>query len=72
MDSVADRWLRVLLPYLAAAAAGAGTVCFIAVLLPSAGLALAVSLVVAAVVAPWLAGVVARRAEPASRRVVAS
>lgn len=64
VDSVADRWLRVLLPYLAAAAAGVATVGCLALLLPSAGVVLAVSLVLAAVVAPWLAGGVARRAEP--------
>ena len=65
VDGIADRWLRVLLPYATAAVAGAGTVCFIALLLPSAGLILAVSLIVAAVVAPWAAGAAARRAEQA-------
>ncbi|MGH3208358.1 MAG: thiol reductant ABC exporter subunit CydC [Trebonia sp.] len=63
VDSIADRWLRVLLPYATAAIAGAGTVCFVALLLPSAALVLAVSLVVAAVVAPWAAGLAARQAE---------
>jgi thiol reductant ABC exporter CydC subunit len=63
VDGIADRWLRVLLPYLTAAVAGAGTVCFVALLLPSAGLVLAVSLVIAAVVAPWAAGLAARQAE---------
>jgi thiol reductant ABC exporter CydC subunit len=63
VDGIADRWLRVLVPYATAAAAGAGTVCFIALLLPSAALVLAVSLVVAAVVAPWAAGAAARQAE---------
>jgi thiol reductant ABC exporter CydC subunit len=63
VDSIADRWLRVLLPYATAAVAGAGTVCFVALLLPSAALVLAVSLVVAAVVAPWAAGIAARQAE---------
>jgi thiol reductant ABC exporter CydC subunit len=63
VDGIADRWLRVLLPYTTAAVAGAGTVCFVALLLPSAALVLAVSLVVAAVVAPWSAGVAARQAE---------
>jgi thiol reductant ABC exporter CydC subunit len=63
VDSIADRWLRVLLPYATAAVAGAGTVCFIALLLPSAAIALAVSLVVAALVAPWAAGIAARQAE---------
>jgi ATP-binding cassette subfamily C protein CydC len=63
VDGIADRWLRVLLPYTTAAVAGAGTVCFIALLLPSAALVLAVSLVVAAIVAPWAAGTAARQAE---------
>jgi thiol reductant ABC exporter CydC subunit len=63
VDGIADRWLRVLLPYATAAVAGAGTVCFVALLLPSAALVLAVSLVVAAVVAPWAACVAARQAE---------
>jgi thiol reductant ABC exporter CydC subunit len=63
VDGIADRWLRILVPYATAAAAGAGTVCFIALLLPSAALVLAVSLVVAAVVAPWAAGAAARQAE---------
>ena len=63
VDGIADRWLRVLLPYATAAVAGAGTVCFIALLLPSAAVALAVSLVVAALVAPWAAGTAARQAE---------
>ena len=63
VDGIADRWLRVLLPYTTAAVAGAGTVCFVALLLPSAALVLAVSLVVAAIVAPWAAGIAARQAE---------
>jgi ABC-type transport system involved in cytochrome bd biosynthesis fused ATPase/permease subunit len=63
IDGIADRWLRVLLPYTTAAVAGAGTVCFVALLLPSAALVLAVSLVVAAIVAPWAAGIAARQAE---------
>jgi thiol reductant ABC exporter CydC subunit len=63
VDGIADRWLRVVLPYTTAAVAGAGTVCFVALLLPSAALVLAVSLVVGAVVAPWAAGIAARQAE---------
>jgi thiol reductant ABC exporter CydC subunit len=63
VDGIADRWLRVLLPYTTAAVAGAGTVCFIGLLLPSAALVLAVSLIIAAVVAPWAAGAAARQAE---------
>lgn len=63
VDGIADRWLRVVLPYTTAAVAGAGTVCFVTLLLPPAGLVLAVSLVVAVVVAPWAAGAAARQAE---------
>jgi thiol reductant ABC exporter CydC subunit len=63
VDSIADRWLRVLLPYLAAAAAGAVTVGVIAVLLPAAGLALGLSLLVAACAAPAVAGLVSGRDE---------
>jgi thiol reductant ABC exporter CydC subunit len=63
VDGIADRWLRILLPYTTAAVAGAGTVCFVALLLPSAALVLAASLVVAVVVAPWAAGTAARQAE---------
>jgi thiol reductant ABC exporter CydC subunit len=63
IDGLADRWLRVLLPYLVAGVAGAGTVAVMAALLPGAGIVLAVTLLVAAVLAPWLASLVARRAE---------
>jgi ATP-binding cassette subfamily C protein CydCD len=63
IDGLADRWLRVLLPYLVAGAAGGATVAVIAALLPAAGVAVAVSLLAAALLAPWLAGLVARRAE---------
>jgi thiol reductant ABC exporter CydC subunit len=63
IDGLADRWLRVLLPYLVAAIAGAGTVAVMAALLPAAGVVVAITLVAAAFVAPWLASLVARRAE---------
>ena len=63
VDGIADRWLRVVLPYTTAAVAGAATICFAALLLPSAAIVLAVSLVVAAIVAPWAAGNAARQAE---------
>ena len=61
IDSLADRWLRVRLPYAAALAAGAGAVAVSAVLLPGAGLLLAVSLLAAAVAAPALAIGISRR-----------
>ncbi len=63
IDGLADRWLRVLLPYLVAGAAGAAAVAVMAALLPAAGVVVAVSLVAAALLAPWLASLVARRAE---------
>jgi len=63
IDSLADRWLRVRLPYAVAAAAGAGAVAVSAAFLPSAGLVLAVSLLGAALLAPALALGMARRAE---------
>ena len=63
IDGLADRWLRVLLPYLVAGATGAATVAVMTALLPGAGAVVAVSLVLAALVAPCVAGLVARRAE---------
>jgi len=63
IDSLADRWLRIRLPYIAAVVAGAGAVAVCTVLLPVAGLILAASLVVAALAAPAVAIAVARRAE---------
>jgi thiol reductant ABC exporter CydC subunit len=63
IDSLADRWLRVRLPFIAAAVAGAGAVALCTALLPVAGLILAASLVVAALAAPAVAVAVARRAE---------
>lgn len=63
VDELADVWLRVLLPYAVAIVVGAGTVTLVATLLPAAGVLLAVTLVLVAVVAPWLAGRSARTAE---------
>ncbi len=63
IDGLADRWLRVLLPYLVAGATGAATVAVMAALLPGAGVVVAVSLLAAALLAPSIAGLVARRAE---------
>lgn len=51
-DGLQDVWVRVLLPYAAAALVGTGTVALVAVLVPAAGVVLALSLVAAAVVAP--------------------
>jgi ATP-binding cassette, subfamily C, bacterial CydCD len=63
IDGLADRWLRVLLPYLVAGAAGTATVAAVALLLPGAGVVLAISLLAAGLLAPSIAGLVARRAE---------
>ena len=63
IDGLADRWLRVLLPYLVAAAAGTATVVAVALLLPGAAVVLAISLLAAALLAPSIAVLVARRAE---------
>jgi thiol reductant ABC exporter CydC subunit len=63
IDGLADLWLRVLLPYTSAAVVAIGTVLFVGWLVPGAGIALAVTLLVTAVAAPAVAGVVSRRAE---------
>jgi len=63
IDSLADRWLRVRLPYAAAALAGAGAVAVVGVLSPAAGLVLAATLAVAALAAPAVAIALSRREE---------
>ena len=63
VDGLADLWLRVLLPYASAAVVAVGTVAFVAWMVPAAGIVLAVSLLVTAIVAPIVAGGVSRRAE---------
>jgi len=63
IDSLADRWLRVRLPYVVAAVTGAGAVALCAALLPKAGLLLAVTLLAVAIAVPAVAGALARRAE---------
>jgi thiol reductant ABC exporter CydC subunit len=65
IDSLADRWLRVRLPYAAAITAGAGAVALSSAILPPAGAALAMTLAVAAFAAPALAATLARRGERA-------
>ena len=67
IDSLADVWLRVLLPYAVVGIVGAGAVLLVAFLVPAAGAALAVTLLVTAAGAPLAASAVARRAE---RRIV--
>ncbi|MGY0233658.1 thiol reductant ABC exporter subunit CydD [Longispora urticae] len=63
IDTLADRWLRVALPYATAATVGAAGITLSTLLLPATGPALALSLLTVAVAAPWLAGRHARRAE---------
>jgi thiol reductant ABC exporter CydC subunit len=63
IDSLADRWLRVRLPYAAAAIAGTGAVALVTALQPEAGLILAATLVVAALAAPAAAIALSRREE---------
>jgi thiol reductant ABC exporter CydC subunit len=63
IDSLADRWLRVRLPYITATVAGAGAVAVVFAMLPAAGLVLAATLVAAALAAPAVALAVSRREE---------
>lgn len=63
IDCLADRWLKVRLPYAAALVTGAGTVALVTALVPAAGLVLAVTLAAAALAAPLIALASARRAE---------
>jgi len=63
IDSFADRWLRVRLPFAAAALAGAGAVAVVGVLSPAAGLVLAATLAVSALAAPAAAIALSRREE---------
>lgn len=63
VDAVAGVFLRVLIPAAVAAVACAGTVALVYWLLPSAALALLVTLVFAATAVPWLTARVGQRAE---------
>ena len=63
VDTLQDLLLRVLPPYGIALVVGAATVAVIALLLPAAGLVLAVTLLAAAVLVPWLTRRLARRTE---------
>lgn len=63
VDALQDYWLRWLLPAGVAVTVSATTVGFTAWLLPEAGAALAVGLLVAGVGVPLVTGAVARRAE---------
>ncbi len=63
VDSLQDVVLRVVQPFAVATLVGTATVAVMWVLLPGAGAVLLVALVVAATVAPWLTGRLARREE---------
>ncbi len=63
VDAVGDVVVRGLLPAAVATVLGLGTALAMAAFLPAAGLALAACLVLAGVVAPWLAQRAARRTE---------
>ena len=63
VDAALDLPLRVVLPWVQAALVSAATVAFLAWLVPGAGLALGVVLVMGLVVVPWLVARIAARAE---------
>jgi ATP-binding cassette, subfamily C, bacterial CydC len=63
VDSVLDRWLRVILPITVAGITATATVVLITALLPAAGVALALAVVTALTAVPWLVARTARRAE---------
>ena len=63
VDGLVDLWPRVVVPIAIAIVVGAATVLVIAALVPPAGIALAVTLLAAAVGAPLAGWIVARRAE---------
>ena len=54
VDAVLDLWLRVVLPLLVAAITATATVALVVLLLPAAGLAVALAVLVACTVVPWL------------------
>ncbi|MEV5962247.1 thiol reductant ABC exporter subunit CydC [Kribbella sp. NPDC051952] len=63
VDAVLDLWLRVVLPVAVAAVTAAATVGLLALLLPSAGAAVALAVLVACTVVPWLTAKTAQKAE---------
>jgi ATP-binding cassette subfamily C protein CydC len=75
VDAVGDAVVRGFLPAAVAAVLGTATVCGLGALLPAAGVSLAACLVLAGVVAPWLAARAARTTEQravAARAAIAS
>jgi thiol reductant ABC exporter CydC subunit len=63
VDAALDLPLRVVLPWVQAAVVSAATVAFLAWLVPGAGLALGIVLLLGLVVVPWLVARIAARAE---------
>lgn len=63
VDGLVDLWVRVVLPYAAAAVVGVASVALVGLLVPGAGVALALSLLAAAIASPLLSSAVARRAD---------
>jgi thiol reductant ABC exporter CydC subunit len=69
VDSVQDLLVRVIAPFAVAITVGVGTVALEWALLPAAGAIVAVALLLAATVVPWLTERLARRAEAAQAGV---
>ena len=63
VDAALDLPLRVVLPWVQAAVVSAATVAFLAWLVPGAGLALGIVLVIGLVVVPWIVARIAARTE---------
>ncbi|MFF9346555.1 thiol reductant ABC exporter subunit CydD [Streptomyces sp. NPDC014734] len=63
VDALQDYWLRWLLPAGTAVVVGLATVGFVGWLLPAAGVVLAVGLLLAGAVVPWISGVCSRNTE---------
>lgn len=63
VDAILDLWLRVALPTLVAAVTATATVGLLVVLLPAAGATVALIVLVACTVVPWLTAAAARKAE---------
>src|SRR5690606_11426161 len=63
VDGLVDLWVRVVLPYAAAAVVGVASVALVGLLVPGAGVVLALSLLAAAIASPLLSSAVARRAD---------
>jgi ATP-binding cassette subfamily C protein CydC len=65
VDSVLDLWLRVALPLVVAAVTATATVVLVVLLLPAAGLVVALAVLITCTVVPWLTARAARSAEQA-------